>query len=639
MLEATLASVLLVVLGLLLARLASQVKGVAPAPQSPPNEPTEHMLRAVLEHSAVGIALLDRSLAVVHTNAAYERILGYSLPDMQGRPLTDFLSAEDAEGTAEIVRDVSLGLRANAAVEVRFVRRDGSIAWVALAVSSAPNTADRQLVAVVQDVTERKALEARLVHQATHDPLTELPNRALFRKRVDHALSRRTREPERIAVIFLDLDSFKAVNDTEGHRAGDQLLQVVAQRLLSATRGCDAVARLGGDEFAVLLEQIDALAGAEAAAERIISLLRKPIELESDASMSVSASFGIAVYSGVEDTEELLRNADVAMYEAKQRNAGRWVVFDPAMQTALSERVTLEADLRRALQRCQLIERPHLTNTGVVTAFEVHSTSQNEFAVWYQPIVDLRSGQITAVEALVRWTHPTRGALAPELFIPVAERSGLIGALGRWVLREATSQCAQWNAAHERANLRISVNLSGKQLEHEGIAAEVASVLEETALAPARLTLEITETVIMQNAEITLARLKELKQLGVGLAIDDFGTGYSSLSYLQRFPVDVVKIDRVFVDGLRHGDGGVALVRTILALAEMLNLRTVAEGVENPFQRKQLNELGCDAGQGFMFGAPMSAAEMEALLAAPAPMRARPERRVSARKPRRAKLK
>ncbi len=631
MLEGTIASVLLVGLGLALARLAARWNGKTQGWSATPNEGSDQLLRAVVEHSAVGIALLDRASRIVHANTAFERILGYEMAEMSGQRITDFSSAEDAEATAAMVRDVSARVSENGAVETRFVRRDGGIAWGALSVSSAGEKADGQLVAVLQDVTERKALEAKLVHQATHDSLTQLPNRALFRERVDHALSRSAREAERMAVIFLDLDTFKVVNDTQGHGAGDRLLQVVAQRLLSATRGCDSVARLGGDEFAVLLEQVDALGGAEAAVMRIISSLRQPVELETDQSVSVCASFGIAVYSGMEGAEELLRNADVAMYEAKQRSPGRWVVFDPAMQTALSERVTLEADLRRALERCQLLERPHLANTGVFTAFVERKNAQSEFAVSYQPIVDLGSREITAIEALARWTHPTRGPIAPELFIPVAERSGMIVVLGRWVLREACRQAAQWNAARGGSPLRITVNLSGKQLEHEGIAEEVASVLHETALAPEQLVLEITETVIMQNAETTLARLRELKRLGVGLAIDDFGTGYSSLSYLQRFPVDIVKIDRVFVEGLLHGEEGVALIRTILALAEMLKLRTIAEGVEDAGQAKQLLALGCDAGQGYLFGRPLEAMELEGLLTSSTQPRTKGKRIVVAR--------
>lgn len=598
---------------------------------APPNERNDNLLLAAIEHSAVGIALLDHSSGILHANASFERILGHALAEMSGRRITDFSSAEDAEALAAVVRDVSSRERANGAVETRFVRPDGTLAWGALSISAASSEANGQLIALLQDVTERKVLEAQLVHQATHDSLTQLPNRALFGERVERAVSNGANESGRIAVIFLDLDSFKAVNDTQGHGAGDRLLQVVAQRLQSATRGCDTVARLGGDEFAVLLQQVDALEGAESAIARIISSLRQPVPLDEDRSMSVGASYGIAVYSGAEGTEELLRNADVAMYEAKQRCPGSWVVFDPSMQTALSERVTLETDLRRALEKSQLLHRPRLENTGVFSAFEERKNTRSEFAVSYQPIVDLRTGQVIALEALARWLHPTRGPLTPDLFIPIAERIDMIVALGTWVLREACRQGAEWNARRNASPLIITVNLSGKQLEHEGIAEDVDSILQDTGLDPRHLVLEITETVIMQNAESTLTRLHGLKRLGVGLAIDDFGTGYSSLSYLQRFPVDIMKIDRVFTDGLRHGEEGAALIRTILALAEMLNLQTIAEGVENASQGKQLKKLGCDAGQGYLFGRPVAAAEISALREAPVTERGEERRKVAIR--------
>lgn len=400
---------------LLLRAIGSLVRHVAAwkrttrALQATPIETPEGRLRAVFEHSAVGIALLDRASRIVHANAALERFLGLELSELSGRRITDFSSAEDAGATSSMLDEVASGARENVAAEARFVRRDGSIGWGALSVSSAGQCAGVQLIAVLQDVTERKALEAKLVHQATHDSLTELPNRALFRDRVDHALSRSARDTQRIAVIILDLDNFKEVNDTEGHGAGDRLLQIVSQRLLSAIRGCDSVARLGGDEFGILLEQVDALAGAESVVERIVASLRHPVELGTDRSVAVCASIGIALYSGQEDTEELLRNADVAMYEAKLRTPGRWVVFDRAMHTALIDRVSLEADLRGALDRCQLVERPRLENTGIFPAFESKRTLPPEFTVAYQPIVDLQSLEITGVEALARWTHPTRG--------------------------------------------------------------------------------------------------------------------------------------------------------------------------------------------------------------------------------------
>jgi diguanylate cyclase (GGDEF)-like protein/PAS domain S-box-containing protein len=572
-------------------------------------------LRAVFEHSAVGIALLDRDCKILHANGALGAFLGTGAHEVHGSRITDYLTEEDAESTAALLVEVSTGGRICGSVEARFVRSDARVAWGALSVSLAGETSDLHLVVILQDVTERKVLESELVYQAYHDPLTKLPNRSLFRDRVAHALTRAERTPEQVAVIFLDLDNFKEINDTLGHEAGDRLLEIVARRLLSATRGCDTVARFGGDEFAVLLEQVGAREGSEAVMERIVAALRQPAGLEADRTVTIGASIGIAYHSGSETADELLRNADVAMYEAKLRNRGRWVVFDSAMHAALVDRVRLEVDLRQALERCQLLERPRLADTGKFPAFESRTRPENEFSVAYQPIVDLGTGRIVFLEALARWTHPTRGPISPDAFIPLVERSGAVCALGAWILRKACRQAATWNLARPEEQVSISVNLSGKQLEHPQIVSEVDTVLRETGLPAHLLVLEITETVIMQNAETTLSRLTELKALGLRLAIDDFGTGYSSLSYLQRFPVEIVKIDRVFTEGLRRGAEGTALIRTIMALAEMLSLQTIAEGIEEPCQREQLHMLGCNAGQGYLFGRPLTGPEADALLA------------------------
>lgn len=569
----------------------------------------------LFDRSAIGVALLDGAGAIVHANAAVSRLLGMDAAAVHGRQLFDFAPPEDA---ALIRSRTSLGHGAQGAatLEARLVRPDGTLVWGSLAISPADVDERVRFTVIVQDLTDRKAVEAKLVHQAYHDPLTALANRELFHDRVTHALALRERDAKTLAVIFLDLDNFKNVNDTQGHGAGDRLLQVVARRLQNATRGCDTVARLGGDEFGILVEHMDARAGAETVAERIVTALREPISLDGNRALLTGGSMGIAVYSGSEDTEALLRNADVAMYEAKQHAPGRWIVFDPSMHAALIERVTLEADLRQALERCQILERPRLANTGLYLAYEPRPAAPSEFAVAYQPIVDLATGRITGVEALARWTHPQRGEVSPETFIPAAERGGLIAVLGRWILREACRQAAAWNANRPGAPITITVNLSAKQLAFDGFANELAAILDETGLEARQLLLEITETAIMHNAESTLERLHQLKELGVGLAIDDFGTGYSSLSYLQRFPVDVVKIDRTFTDRLRTQGDGAALIRTILALADLLELKTIAEGVEDATQLDQLRALGCNAVQGFLYGRPLAASEVEGVLGA-----------------------
>jgi len=440
----------------------------------------------------------------------------------------------------------------------------------------------------VMDVTERTIAEARLEHQAFHDALTGLANRSLFRDRVGHALARGRRLGTRPAVLFLDLDEFKAVNDGLGHAEGDRLLVEVSTRLLGATRGCDTVARLGGDEFAVLLSDVYDEGEATAVAERVLRALAKPITL-SARDVLVGASVGIAAAVPGEGADELLRNADLAMYHAKARGKGTYEVFAPAMYEVVSDRVALLADLRGALDR-------------------------KEFAVVYQPVVDLGTGHVVGAEALIRWTHPARGPVPPPRFIGLAEDSGLILPIGRFVLEAACRQAAGW-LRDGHGDLHVAVNMSGRQLQYPGFVADVAAVLAATGLPPHALLLEITESVVMQDTEASLARLAALKALGVRLAIDDFGTGYSSLAYLQRFPVDVLKIDKRFVDGVHEGRSGEALARTIVALGETLGLRTVGEGIERPEQRDALRSLGCTYGQGYLFARPLPAHELDGLLA------------------------
>jgi diguanylate cyclase (GGDEF)-like protein/PAS domain S-box-containing protein len=550
---------------------------------------SEERFRAIFEHSAVGIVLLDASSHILQANSAFERFLGLPLLEMRGRRLADFSPAEYADATSKLALDVAEGRRANATAEVRFVKRHGQVAWGALTVSRAEEKRELRLIAMVQDSSERKTLEAQLLHQAFHDPLTELANRALFRDRLEHALARTARESGRVAVMLLDLDNFKSVNDTQGHAAGDRMLEVVASRLRSATRGCDTVARLGGDEFAVLLEQVHAAAGAEIVAARVVESLRSPVQIAPGRELAIGASVGIAVLRPDEGAEELLRNADVAMYQAKSRARGQWVIYDPEMHAALVDRVTLETDLRLALQR-------------------------EELTLAYQPIVDLQSGEVAGVEALLRWKHQSRGEVPPATFIPVAEESGLILPLGNWVIREACRQGAEWNRIRPDSPVTLTVNLSGKQLLDESLTQDVRQALADAGLPPECLILEITETVLMHETEITLKRLGELKKLGVRLAIDDFGTGYSSLSYLQQFPVDVLKIDQSFIDGLLRGSSDSALVSTIIALAGSLSLRTIAEGVEDTGQQDRLRALGCNAAQGFLFSRPIAARDVDALL-------------------------
>ena len=575
----------------------------------------ELWLRAVFEHSALGIGRFDAAARLLDANAAFGRFLDRDLPELSGRPITAFCVAEDAEAIATLVADVATGRMDSAAREARFVRKGGALAWGALMVSRAEGYGDLGLIAVIQDISERKALETELLHQAFHDSLTGLANRALFRDRVDHALARSARELERVAVLFIDLDDFKAINDTQGHAAGDWLLQHVAATLLNATRGCDTVARLGGDEFAVLLERLNQDEGPEVAAQRIVNALRRPLETEPGRSVTVGASIGIAVHAGTEGRDELLRSADVALYEAKARARGRWVVYDASMHAALVDKVSLETDLRTAIEHCQLADRPGLHKTGTYPRFSETAEPKPQISISYQPIVDVATERLTGFEALLRWTHPQRGEISPTTFVPVAEETGLVLPLGRWVLRTACKQAALWNERLPDDPITVTVNLSGRQLLDPGLALDVETALGQSRLSPSCLILEMTESIIMQESEATRARLHELKQLGVRLAIDDFGTGYSSLSHLQQFPVDILKIDRSFLHRMHQGPQDAALVRTIIALAKLLSLRTIAEGVEDARQQEQLRELGCDSAQGYLFGRAMTVDEIEVVLA------------------------
>ena len=435
-----------------------------------------------------------------------------------------------------------------------------------------------------------KRLE-QLTRQAFRDPLTNLPNRALFMDRLSHGLTRAQRRHEHLAVLFLDLDRFKVVNDTLGHSVGDQLLVEVSYRLGTALRPGDTVARLGGDEFGILLEDVADAETAETIAVRIEEGLGKPYPFEGR-EVFVTASIGIALSSAKLATpEEVLRDADLAMYHAKAKGKARHEVFDGSMGAPALDRMDLEMDLRSAISR-------------------------HEFRLHYQPILRLDTGKIAEVEALIRWQHDKRGLLQPDDFIGLTEETGLIVPIGQWVLAEACKQARTWQTEYPSSPpLVMSVNLSAKQFQHPQLVEEITQALRETGLAPSCLKLEITESTVMHDAPATLAKLRELKELGVRLAIDDFGTGYSSLGYLKRFPVDTLKIDRSFVKGLSRESGDSAIVRAVVTVAKSLNMDVTAEGVETEGQLTELKVLGCDQGQGFLFARPVSAERVAPLLA------------------------
>jgi diguanylate cyclase (GGDEF)-like protein len=441
----------------------------------------------------------------------------------------------------------------------------------------------------------RRRVEDAIRHTALHDSLTGLPNRTLLLDRLEHALAQVERRATTVAVVFLDIDQFKLVNDSLGHQHGDQLLQAVARRLRDELRPGDTVARFAGDEFVLLCEEIEDEQGAITVAERLMECFKDPFRV-GGRDQFVSVSMGIALPRRADQAaEELIRDADAAMYRAKERGRARYELFDERMRVRTVVRMRVENDLRRAVPG-------------------------EELRVHYQPIVSIADGDLAGFEALIRWSHPQRGNVPPGEFIPIAEESGLILPIGRWVLEQAAEQAVRWRGrAGARAEpLTVAVNLSARQLSHGHLADEVAEALAATALEPERLLLEITESMLIEHSEATLEALHALKALGVRLVLDDFGTGYSSLSYLDRFPIDALKIDRSFVAGLDSG-GSAAIVAAIVSMAHSLDLRVTAEGVETEEQLERLRQLGCEYAQGFFFGRPGPPEAQDRLLVARLP--------------------
>jgi diguanylate cyclase (GGDEF)-like protein len=464
--------------------------------------------------------------------------------------------------------------------------------------------------------TERQRTDEELMRRedelsflATHDALTGLPNRTLILDRVEQILARSRRTKRPAAALFLDLDNFKDINDTLGHGAGDELLKAVAARLDGVVRDVDALGRLGGDEFVVISEELSLAAGPELVAERLLEALKQPFKLGEgkETRVVVTASIGIAIGSAIGEqtsAEELLRNADIAMYRAKWDGKNRYSVFEIGMQETIQNRMELEMDLREAL-------------------------GKDEFFLAYQPTINLSDMSPTGVEALIRWDHPTRGIMQPADFIPLLEESGLITGIGKWVLDQACAQGAAWRAAGYP--ITMAINVSGRQLDTDQITADIEEALASSQLDPAALTIEVTETALMRNIADTARRLTEIKELGVQIAIDDFGTGYSSFAHLQRFPVDALKIDRSFISGLKSNDEGETLIHSLVQLGKALSIETFAEGIEQQYELSLLKDEDCDSGQGFFFARPLDVAATEAFLqnwaenGAPAPLQASPQ--------------
>jgi len=538
------------------------------------------------------VAIADRHGALLYLNQAARRFFGVGADD----PLDSFdlVGSFGPEMVDRLATQVQPSLEAEGIWfgELPIQRPDGTVVPHRAQLLAHRNEHGHAefFSAMLHDISERKAIEHRLAHQATHDPLTGLPNRTLLLDRLDQALRRARRNQRRVAVLFLDLDHFKVVNDSLGHGLGDRLLISIAGRLQKTLRPADTVARFGGDEFVVLCEDLVSQQDAVAIAERVNDAISGPFVID-DAEVFVGVSIGIAFPDDNEaDPETLIRDADAAMYQAKDRGRARWVIFDNAMRASAVDRLDIENALRRAIDR-------------------------RELRVYYQPIVDLQSGVIAGVEALLRWEHPERGLLLPNDFIGVAEETGLIVPIGSWVLDQACRQVQRWHASQpDLPALVLAVNLSGRQLGHPRLVDDVATVLADTGVDPSHVELEITESVLMDDVEMSEDTLGRLKTLGVKLVVDDFGTGYSSLSYLRRFPVDVLKVDQSFVDGLGRDPGDSAIVTAVVTLAHTLGLHAVAEGVETTEQLSELRRLGCDSAQGFYFAKPANGHDIGELL-------------------------
>lgn len=554
-------------------------------------ERRERHFRALLRNSSDLVVVIDPDTFVIRsTTSAIERILACDSETVTGTALPDLAHPDDRAALIESLKQADGGEGGQPTGRWRAAHRDGG--WVDVEASWLDLRDDpsvRGLVVTVRDVGERTDLEDQLRHQAFHDPLTALPNRSLFENRVRHAVASARRHGRAIGVLFVDLDDFKTVNDSLGHAAGDELLRQVAGRLDLLMRGSDTVARLGGDEFAVLVEEAVAAAQAETIAGRIHAGMERPFEIEGH-ELFMHASVGIAQSESGSTSEDLMRNADTAMYAAKAAGKGRSETFHPTMHMEVRRRLQLSGDLRRALLNDDIFAQ-------------------------YQPLVDLESGRVVGAEALARWCHPTLGEIPPGDFIPVAEETGLIVPLGGRILHQACRQARIWQDTTPGDSVYVSVNVSPRQFRQPGAVVEqVREATEASGIEPSLLVLEITESVLMQDRAAVRHELSELQKLGVRVAIDDFGTGYSALSYLRDFPIDMVKMDQSFVSDLSAGKGDQALVRSVVELGEALGMQIVAEGIEHRDQRDHLSDMRCDIGQGYYFARPLDADRMMELV-------------------------
>jgi diguanylate cyclase (GGDEF)-like protein/PAS domain S-box-containing protein len=549
---------------------------------------SEARFASLVQNSSDLITVVGQDATITYQSPSSEHILGYQPEELIGTRFDRLVPPEDAGGLLRLLADGSAYARRDGQViECTLRHRDGELRQFEILHTNLLDDAHVcGIVLNARDISERKTFEEQLAHQAFHDPVTNLANRALFVERVRHAIGRARREQRELGVMFLDIDDFKTINDSLGHGAGDAALIDVAKRLSNSIRTSDTAARFGGDEFVVLLEDLDSTEVATEVAERVLDDLRRPLVVAGK-ELVVRGSIGISIMeaSSTAGADELIRDADAAMYIAKRDGKGSYRLFEPEMHAGVLARLELRADLQRALEAGQ---------------FELH----------YQPIIRLADGRVAGMEALLRWHHPDRGLVLPADFVPFAEETGLIVPIGRWVLREACLQAAavQWMWTDDPA-LYICVNLSVRQLQHSDVISDVREALAESKLEPELLMLEITESMLIEDPEVAIVKLEELRALGVRIAMDDFGTGYSSLSYLSRFPVDVIKMDRSFLrpESTREAAD---LSSAVVALGSSLSLAVVAEGIEFDDQLSRLRDLGCELGQGFHFAEPMEAGQL-----------------------------
>ncbi|MEU4237667.1 EAL domain-containing protein [Actinoplanes sp. NPDC026619] len=544
---------------------------------------SELRFRALVEQSTDSLAVLEADSTVRYQSESVQRIFGYPASALIGRPFVELAGRKVGGRVQAAIDEVKDTPGATTVFEITLYHADGQPRLAEMTITNLLHDEHiRGLIFNTRDVSDAAELQNQLRQEAHYDVLTGLVNRAGFRERLAEAVARN--KPGDVAILLLDLDGFKEINDSLGHDAGDHLLVHVAERIRRRLPAPKVVARVGGDEFAVIVEAGQARDEAELVAMELLAALAEPIDVD-DRELHIGAAIGIATSGDCLDADQLLRDADLAMYRAKDAGGGGYATYHPSMHDALAGRLELATDLRLALERDELV-------------------------LHYQPNVDLNTGEIIGFEALVRWQHPTRGLVPPIEFIGVAETTGLIVPLGRWVLTQACRQAVAWGRP-----LKMAVNVSVRQFEDDDVAAMVAEVLAATGMPPDWLCLEMTESVLLTDTDENLSRLVRLKALGVLLAMDDFGTGYSSLAYLRRFPMDILKIDRSFVDRLGGATEDDALVLTIVRLAQRFGMSTVAEGIENEVQLARLQEMGCDTAQGYLLSRPLPEAQATALLA------------------------